>query len=65
MTEEQTRGWVSLKPRREITVSRGHPWIFSGAIAKTSEGLTTGALVEVRAASGARIGSGLYASRPR
>ena len=61
MTEEQPRGWVSLKPRREITVSRGHPWIFSGAIAKTSDGLATGAIVEVRTASGARIGSGLYA----
>lgn len=62
MTEEHSRGWVSLKQRREITVSRGHPWIFSGAIAQTSEGLITGAIVEVRAASGARVGSGLYAS---
>jgi 23S rRNA (cytosine1962-C5)-methyltransferase len=41
-----------LKPGREKSLMRRHPWIFSGAVARVEDGPDTGDTVSVRAAGG-------------
>ena len=49
---------LRLKPGKEKSVVRGHPWIFSGAVASASG--APGDLVEVESAKGDRLGWALY-----
>lgn len=51
---------VFLKPNKQESIQRNHPWIFSGAIAKADEGIEEGDLVEVFDASGQKIATGHY-----
>ena len=51
---------VFLKPKKEISVKRFHPWIFSGAIATKDEGLEDGDLVEVYSSSEQYLATGHY-----
>ena len=48
---------VTLRPGRESSVGRRHPWLFSGAIADSAGDRSDGR-VEVRDAAGARLASG-------
>lgn len=54
---------VRLKPGREGPVRAGHPWVFSGAIARIDGEETAGALAQVISADGMRIGTGYLNSR--
>jgi 23S rRNA (cytosine1962-C5)-methyltransferase len=49
-----------LKPGREKSVKRGHPWLFSGAIAKVEGAPQLGDTVEIRSASGETLGVGAF-----
>ena len=49
---------VVLRKGRERSVLKGHPWVFSGAIA--SGEAAAGEMVEVCDASGAKLGQGWY-----
>ena len=49
---------VVLKPKRDYSLRRRHPWIFSGAVA--SEAGEGGDLVEVVSAAGETLGFGWY-----
>jgi len=51
---------VILKPGREKSVERRHPWIFSGAIAKVEGAPEAGQTVLVRASDGTPLASGAY-----
>ena len=51
---------VTLKAKRDFSVRRHHPWIFSGAIAVTDGEPAVGEAVEVRAADGETLGVGWY-----
>lgn len=51
---------IRLKPGKEESVIRRHPWIFSGAIAKLPGGLTEGETVRVEASDGRLLGMGHY-----
>ena len=51
---------VILKPGREKSVERRHPWIFSGAIAKVEGAPQPGETVLVRASDGTRLAFGAY-----
>jgi 23S rRNA (cytosine1962-C5)-methyltransferase len=51
---------VILKPGRERSPLRGHPWIFSGAIARVAGKPTAGATVEVFSQAGQCLGRGAY-----
>ncbi len=52
---------VVLRPKREHSVLRGHPWIFSGAVAQEpGADVAAGSTVEVRAADGALLGYGAW-----
>jgi 23S rRNA (cytosine1962-C5)-methyltransferase len=53
-------GWVRLKSRREVSVQRGHPWVFSGAIQASSPGLVAGSVVRIEQNDGRCLGVGLY-----
>lgn len=49
-----------LKPGREKSVLRMHPWIFSGAVERVDGRAAPGATVEVRTASGTWVGRASY-----
>ena len=51
---------VYLKPNREKSIQRGHPWIFSGAIHRTEGDLTPGCTVRVIARDGTYAATGAY-----
>lgn len=51
---------VRLKPGKEESVIRRHPWIFSGAIASLPQGLDEGDLVTVTDSLGNVLGTGHY-----
>lgn len=53
---------ITLKPGRDKAVRQGHPWLFSGAIAKV-EGPDEAALAVVQTAKGAVLGAGFYSPR--
>lgn len=53
---------ITLKPRKEQSLLRRHPWVFSGAIKRTEGNPVTGDLVEVRANKGRILGYGHYSS---
>ena len=43
---------ILLKPERDESLKRKHPWIFSGAVAKVVGGPASGETVEVRGKGG-------------
>ena len=49
-----------LKPGREKSLKRRHPWVFSGAIAKLAGDPGSGETVEVRASDGAYVATAAY-----
>jgi 23S rRNA (cytosine1962-C5)-methyltransferase len=51
---------VLLKPGRDFSVRAGHPWIFSGAIARVDGDAVAGAVAEVVASDGRVLGSGTW-----
>lgn len=51
---------ITLKPGREKSLRRQHPWIFSGAIAEVEAGTSAGETVEVYAADGEWLARGAY-----
>jgi 23S rRNA (cytosine1962-C5)-methyltransferase len=52
---------IVLKPKRDYSLYRRHPWIFSGAVA--AEAGESGDLVEVVSAQGKTIGHGWYSPK--
>lgn len=51
---------VVLRPKKEESLKRFHPWVFSGAVARLPEGLNEGDTVRVLAADGSFLGVGHY-----
>lgn len=51
---------VILKPTKERSLLRFHPWVFSGAIQQIPEGLQEGDLLRVVSAKGDFLGIGYY-----
>lgn len=51
---------LSLKPGREKSVLRRHPWIFSGAVARIDGTPEPGGTIEVRSAAGGLLGRAAY-----
>lgn len=51
---------IFLKPGKEESIQRHHPWIFSGAISKLDLDIEEGDLVEVINPKGVRIATGHY-----
>jgi 23S rRNA (cytosine1962-C5)-methyltransferase len=47
---------LTLRPSRERSLNRRHPWIFSGGVARIDGDPEPGATVEVRSSSGERLG---------
>ncbi len=56
--QELTR--LALKPGKEQSLFRRHPWIFSGALKQINKGLTEGQLVEITGSSGQFLAIGHY-----
>lgn len=51
---------IKLRPGKDQSLERFHPWVFSGAIASMPKGIEEGDLVSVVAADGRHIGVGHY-----
>ena len=51
---------IKLRPGKDQSLERFHPWVFSGAIASMPKGIEEGDLVSVVAAAGRHIGVGHY-----
>jgi 23S rRNA (cytosine1962-C5)-methyltransferase len=51
---------LTLKPGRERSLLRRHPWVFSGAVAGVEGDPAPGATVEIRAADGTWLARGAY-----
>lgn len=51
---------IKLKPRKEESVLRRHPWVFSGAIASLPDDIEEGELVTVESHDGKTLGTGHY-----
>ena len=51
---------ITLKPKREASIQRFHPWIFSGAVARLDKGIEEGAVVDVYGADGTYLATGHY-----
>ncbi len=49
-----------LKPKKDIPVRAGHPWVFSEGIAEAPTDLEPGALVEVQSFEGESLGVGSF-----
>lgn len=49
---------IILKPGKEESILRHHPWVFSGAVARLPEAIEEGDLVVVKSASGETLGTG-------
>jgi len=49
-----------LKPKRDYSVRKHHPWVFSGAVEGPVSGVGVGETVEVVAANGETLGYGSY-----
>lgn len=56
----KNRGEIILKPQKDESLHRFHPWVFSGAIASTSEGLQEGEVVKVLSTDRTFLGVGHY-----
>lgn len=56
---------VVLKPGRERSVLRRHPWVFSGAVARVEGSPGPGQTVEVAASDATVLGLGAYSPRSR
>ncbi len=52
-----------LKPDREKSLLRRHPWVFSGAVARVTGDPALGETVWVRAADGRRLGQAAYSPK--
>jgi len=51
---------IILKAGKDHSLRRFHPWVFSGAIQKTGDGVIPGAIVEVVSNTGNYLGHGHY-----
>lgn len=51
---------IKLKPKKEESLLRRHPWVFSGAISSLPEDLEEGEMVRVVGADGRQLGTGHY-----
>ena len=51
---------ITLHSKRDFSVSRRHPWIFSGAVAQVDGAPASGESVRVLSAEGAVLGTGAY-----
>lgn len=58
--EQDNNKKLILKPKKEESLKRFHPWVFSGAIEKKPDNLTEGEIVRVISAEGEFLGTGHY-----
>ena len=56
----QTDPTITLKPDREKSLLRRHPWIFSGAVARLDGDPASGATVDLLAANGQFLARAAY-----
>lgn len=63
LSPEASSARLILKPGREKSLKRRHPWVFSGAVARVEGGPAAGETVEVRSAAGEFLAVAAYSPR--
>ena len=58
--ESNKKNHIVLRPKKEESLRRFHPWVFSGAIAKKPENLLEGDIIKVFSSSGEFLGVGHF-----
>ena len=51
---------IILLPNKEKSLSRRHPWLFSGAIAKKDKNISEGEIIEVFSNQGKYLATGYF-----
>ena len=51
---------ITLKPGKEESILRHHPWVFSGAIASLPDNIEEGEIAEIYSAKGKKLATGHY-----
>ena len=55
--------FITLKPGRESSLKRRHPWVFSGAIARVQGDPSPGETVDILSSRGDWLAAGAYSPR--
>src|SRR5689334_20840258 len=61
----RTRARLILKPGKEKSLLRRHPWLFSGAVERVEGATQSGSTVELRSHDGQFLGHAAYSARSR
>jgi len=61
--EDHPRASIILKPKREKSLLNRHPWVFSGAVAKTEGEMLPGRTVDILSANGRWLARGACSPR--
>ena len=61
MKAERPYAQITITPKGEAALLRGHPWVYAGEVTEDS-GATDGALVDVLSRKGSYLGTGFYNS---
>lgn len=55
---------IHLKPGRDLSLRKGHPWLFSGAVSRADPVLAAGDIASAVASDGSPLGVGFYNPGP-
>ena len=62
MKAERPYAQITITPKGEAALLRGHPWVYAGEVTE-DRGAADGALVDVLSRRGSYLGTGFYNSR--
>ena len=62
MKKERTFPYAKITVKQEVSVRKGHPWIYADEITEQSESIDNGSFVDVFSLKGSYIGTGFYSA---
>ena len=62
MKKERTFPYAKITVKQEVSVRKGHPWIYADEITEQSESIDNGSFVDVFSLKGSYLGTGVYSA---
>ena len=62
MKKERTFPYAKITVKQEVSVRKGHPWIYADEITEQSESIDNGSFVDVFSLKGSYLGTGFYSA---
>ena len=62
MKKERTCPYAKITVKQEVSVRKGHPWIYADEITEQSESIDNGSFVDVFSLKGSYLGTGFYSA---